>query len=120
MGARSRLVTQRSPSHRRTDMTQAVRSTMLAIAVLGFAAPAASAQVWKIGAFEPTPAPAAEAAPAPAPEADVAAFVLDPPPAMLEPQSKGDVYGPENGDWSFTLGGSGSNDKDFDEGSFGF
>ncbi len=28
-------------------------------------------------------------------------------------------YGPQQGDWELTLGGQGSNDKDFDAGSFG-
>jgi hypothetical protein len=36
------------------------------------------------------------------------------------PRRDDDRFGPEKGDWELLLGGSGSNDKDFDNGGFNF
>jgi hypothetical protein len=33
--------------------------------------------------------------------------------------AQGEVFGPQEGEWEMTLGGSGSNNKDFDSGGFG-
>lgn len=104
-------------------MTKAV--VFGALAALVFAAPA-PAQVWKIGNWDATP-PSAEAEPPSAAAASALepapAAVLDPAAAAaLEPAplASGDTHGPEAGEFEFTLGGSGSNDSDFDNGSFGF
>jgi len=97
-------------------MTSAVNRSLFTVVALALAAPAASAQVWKIGGWDPAPA----SAPAPAADAEVAAFVLDPPPPAPEPAPlQGDTHGPEAGEFEFTLGGTGSNDNDFENGSFG-
>ncbi len=52
----------------------------------------------------------------------VSLFVLSAATASAQsssPQPSPSAYGPSEGSWEFTLGGSGSNNNDFDSGSFG-
>ena len=76
---------------------------VLVAAALVLPGASARAEDWKIGGFAPPAEPASAAA--------------DPAPVAAE--SGGD-HGPEAGELEFTLGGSGSNNNDFDAGSFGF
>lgn len=48
--------------------------------------------------------------------AEPAPTAADPAPRRANDES----YGPEKGDWELLLGGTGTNDKNFDTGSFGF